>query len=304
MDRIINQISVSTSLTIVRFLAKNLHSVISPLDMCILSFIIICVSYICGRNHHMSIMSRRLAVLLLVQTIQPLFTRIVGTDIHVQSVMVNAGVISFVSILPSDLPEELESIVASIIYLYSNTLNFFVHWRRERLSIIVTLVALFRLNNHYLASHGRLQQIFAISLITTISDLVQDTDDTLVDARIFRFSLFLIVLHVVASNTAHQVEDSILYSYVSFVQNVLPSEPLSTTILAFLVSLACKRLIGIEAWPTRACILIGTNILVSSVLDYMQHLAVYDTIVTLKTTALVLQFAMQILAKLSFNNNI
>ena len=299
MDRIIYQISMSTSLTIVRFLNKNLHSVVNPLDTCILSVIVICVSYVCGPKLLMSQLSRRLAVLLMVQTIQPLITRLVSVDVRIQSIMINAGIISIMSVIPLTLPEEIETIVTSIIYLYSDTLNFLVSWRREQLSILILLVALFRLNHTFMSKHPRLQQIFAISFITTISAIVQSTDEQ-VDDKILRFSLFLIVLHVLTTDTAHQVEDSILYSYVTFVQSTFHSEPLAASVLAFLTAFACRHLIGISAWPTRACILIGSNILVQTVLDYMQRLAVFDTIVTLKTTALVLQFFMQILAKFSF----
>lgn len=299
MERIISQISISTSLIIAKFLSKNIHSILSPLDTCLLSSIIICLTYVFGQKHQMAILSRKLAVLLMVQTIQPLLTRVIGSDVHIQSIIINFGIISIISVIPCNRSEEIESLVTSIVYLYGNTLNFLVLWRREHLSVIVTLFMLFRLNNHYMP-YPRLQQIIAISIMSTATDIIQDTDDMLVDARILRFSLFLIVLHVVASDTAHQIEDTILYSYVGFVQEILPRQPFTTTVVAFLLSLICKHFIGVTAWPTRACILICTNVFVQSVLQYVQQLAVFDTIVTLKTCALVLQFVMQIAARFSF----
>lgn len=299
MDRIINQISISTSLIIAKFLSKNIHSILSPLDTCLLSTIIICLTYVFGQKHQMALLSRKLAVLLIVQTIQPLLTRVISADVHIQSIIINIGIISILSVIPFNVSDELESLITATSYLYSNTLNFLVLWRREHLSVLITLLVVFRLNNHYMP-YPRLQQIIAISIMSTATEIIQDTDDTLVDARILRFSLFLIVLHVVTTNTAHEVEDTILYSYVGFVQNVLPQQPFTTTIITFLLSLVCKHCIGVTAWPTRACILVCSNVFVQSVLQYVQQLAVFDTIVTLKTSALVLQFLMQIAAKISF----
>ena len=297
MERISHQMSMSTSLIIVRFLASNMSTFLSALDTCIMSFIIVCVVTLWGTKNAMSVLSRRLAVMLMVETVQPLLIRVIAVDVHIQSLIVNVGVIVVLCCIPNGLNEELEMLVTSMIYLYSRTLNFLLEWRREQLTILVCLVFMFRLNHRY-TTQPRLQQIISISTISTISDLVQLGDESSVENKVLRYSLFLIVLHVIATNTAHEVEDSLLYSYVSFVQYSLPAnEPFLNIVFSALIAMFLTNTFGLRCWPTRVAYLCSSNIFVNSMLQYVRFLAVSDTIVTLKTSALVLQFFIQIVGQ-------
>lgn len=299
MDRIINQISTSTSLIIVRFMFQHMKPLLSPLDTIILCTVIICFTYIWGQLHEMVVLSRRLSVLLIVQTLQPMLSNVIESDIKIQSIILNCGIISIMCVIPENQSNEIESLITSIMYLYSNVLDFLVAWHKEKLSVLVMLAMGFWLNNKY-TWYNRLQQIISISIMTTVSSIVTNTDESHIDAQLFQFSMFLVILHVVSMDMAHQVEDVIIYSYVEFVQTTLPNEPLITSIMAFFLSLACKVFLGVHTWQTRASILIFTNIIVQSFLNYIQRLAVYDSIVTLKTSALVLQFFIHIASKQSF----
>lgn len=298
MESIVKQVSTSTSLIIARFLSKNIHSVISPLDTCILGFLVICCSYVLGRNYQMSILSRRLALLLVVQTIQPMLMQTISSDVQIQTVMVNVGVISVITIIPFGMSNEVEHLISSVMYLYSDTLNFLLQWKEEQLSVATALVLAFHLNTVYV-TQPRLQMIVSVSIVTTLSAIVQNSDDQCIDTSILRYSLLLIVLHIVADDSIHEVEATLLYAYVAFVESTLPNEPFITTFVAFALSMACKQFIGLHAWPTKACILISTNIFVNSAVQYIQSLAVFDTIITLKTSALMIQYFTQTCTKIS-----
>lgn len=305
MESLVQQISVSTSVTIARFLAHNLQSVMSTLDACVVSVMVIMASYTFGPKLQMSILSRRLAVLLLFHSIEPLLMTVVGVDPHVQSLMINAGILVIISVVPPDVSPELETIVTSVIYIYSDALAFLVGWRRERLSILVVLLLFFRVSVHVL--QGRLQQIASYTLMTTVGSIVLDNgSDVFMDEKLFRYSMFLIILHAVTTDITEQVENTCLLAYVNFVTVTFASESFVTVVCAFFVCVLCKRYIGIQAWPTRVCVLLGVNMLVQTTLAYMQRLAVNDTFVTLKTAALVVQFAIHVMGELSLrlaNNN-
>jgi hypothetical protein len=58
--------------------------------------------------------------------------------------------------------------------------------------------------------------------------------------------------------------------------------------------------IGLESWATRVVILVLVNVTVSVAISYIQKLAVYDTVVTLKTSALIIQFVLHEFSVLTF----
>jgi hypothetical protein len=70
-----------------------------------------------------------------------------------------------------------------------------------------------------------------------------------------------------------------------------------TWVVALLMGTACLRWWpGPRAWITQCMLLVLINVTVESVLTYIEFLAVHDTFITLKTSALVLQFLLHELA--------
>jgi hypothetical protein len=57
----------------------------------------------------------------------------------------------------------------------------------------------------------------------------------------------------------------------------------------------------LKSWATRVVILVAVNVAVSRMLMYIKTLAAYDTIITLKTSAIVIQFVMHELSSLTFS---
>lgn len=301
IDRIMNQIFTSTTLIIVRFLSSNFHTIMSPMDTILMSMVIVCVTQM-KKNYEMAILGRRLALLLLIQTIQPFLTNMIKSDFHIQTLFVNVGIIVLVSIVPSNISDEVNTIITSVIYLYSNVLDFLVQWKQIQLTILLCLIMVFYINNFYFQHYGRISEIISITTMTTISNIILESNDTFADTRILRYSLFLIVLHVVTNDFAQQVENSILFAYIQFIEKALPYEWFITVVVTFLLAVVTHHSIGLKAWPTRVCVLICTDTIISSVLNYIKKLAQYDTIITLKTAALVVQFSIHITTKLFFSN--
>ena len=84
--RVMQQINVSTSLSLVRFLGSNLDSMLSALDMCVASVLVLLLSYLVGSEHVLSTLSRRLAILMILEKLKPLIVTVSSGDniIHIR----------------------------------------------------------------------------------------------------------------------------------------------------------------------------------------------------------------------------
>ena len=129
-ERIVAQINVATTISVVRVLSKSLHSWLTILQTCCLSVLFVCGSYVTGHQNTLVLLSRRISMLLLVESIKPFLAANVpgglGMFTHVQLLMTNLMVVCLLGIVPAWWRSTMEGnvVVTAVIYLYTSMLDF------------------------------------------------------------------------------------------------------------------------------------------------------------------------------------
>jgi len=308
--RVMQQINISTSLTLVRFLSVGLNPVMSMLDTCIMSLLVLMVSYVTGSKHILNTLSRRLAILLILEESRPLLLETASGQrtVHIRGLMVNTGVISILAVVPPSWKQshEAQVLISSIMFMYADILLFLTAWGDLHLGLLVASLVFSYLINVF-SSNGPSNTILYTSLqivSTALSSLVLKIItmhlEQRSDAAVLQLVLLFTLAHCVTIPVIHQSEDYMLYKISLILQGFITSDPWLWCGFLLLLSRFLAQWIGLEAWATRIAILVLVNITVAMTITYIQRLAVYDTIVTLKSSALIVQFVLHELSVLTF----
>jgi len=303
--RIMKQVQVSTSVTLVRFLSASLESSMSPLETCIFSFLVIAVTYVVGNEYVLSPLSRRLAVLLALEKVRPLLSGQIddGRIFHVHGLMVNAGFLSLVSVVPPSLKqnEEISTLLQSFIYMYSNIFGFLADepgMGLALLSVGFVLLAWFTTLRIEMGSVlSTLKDVVTISLTYLVLQIIQARSDKLTETALLQILLTFTVLHFLHMPGMQSIEDYLVFSIANSLQSYVKTDPWYWCLGLGLLMRALAAWLSYEALAVQVLLLVVVNLAVAATLTYIRQLAIYDTVITLKTSALVLQFIVSDLSR-------
>ncbi len=316
-QRIVYLVQVSTSMSIVRFLSTHLSDFMSQVDMIMYSILIIQISHIIRVDYTLLRLSRRLSYLLIIEKIRPLVITWHDSNmfLHAQSLMVNAMVIMAVSMVPENIANSSEGsvLVTAVTFMYSDVLNFVLGWRDVRLTVfVVSSVAVclfdrFTPKSRSLTALSSVGSCISITVMyLTLTDWYRGGDRVeVVNGRIggggeTRTLLLVFITAMtyeclVFAGVANYTRDYVIFLVASDISSVTRGWVCAVAVLGVLVAFQCV-FPGPRAWVTQCVLIVLINITVEMVLSYVEFLAVHDTFVTLKTSALVLQFVIHEMA--------
>jgi hypothetical protein len=299
--RVMQLINISTSLTLVRFLSEGLEPMLSSLDMCVSSVLVLALTM--GSDHVISTLSRRLAVLLILENVKPFI--VTENFFDIQRIMVNMGIISVLAVVPPALKQsqEAQTLISAIVFMYSDILLFLVAFPDMHLALlVVSFVASCLLSRYEVDSSifSTTVQITSIGLVSLAIAIIMEHVEREQDAAVMQLLLMFTVLHCVSIPSVSSVEDYLLYRVAGIMQKNITSDAWLWCGFLLLLSKVLSWWIGLRSWATRITILVLVNLVVALMIGYIKTLAIFDTIVTLKTSALVIQFVMHELSSLTF----
>lgn len=289
--RVLSLVNVSTTLTIVRFLTMNLDDWVSPLDTCLYSLLVIMCSELWGPKYEILRLSKRIGLLVLVERIRPFATMWQGIDVflQVQSVVVNVLVLVLVSLVP--MTEEGSTIVTSVVYMYSSMFDFLAAQSPMAVLPICAVVIYWSSDQkHCSRLVGLMVEILGASAASLVIAILALPRHTCHDMRF----LFIALVTTMAYGASRVL--SVSRSTQDFLVYLIASEASSTLVgwtWAGFMALAVAILRvwpGPKFWVTDCALVMLVNIIVREALRYIQFLAINDTFITLKTSALVIQF--------------
>jgi len=302
--RVMKQVQVSTSLTLVRFLSTSLNDSMGPLDAIVLSALVLAVTYVVGREYVLSPLSRRLAVLLMLEKIRPVLAQHIneGMIFHVHGLMVNAGFLSLLAVIPPSVKQSAEGsvLVQSFIYMYSDIFGFLA----EDESLHLTLLCVSFVGLAYLSTFGvdhskmtnTMAQVGSMSFTYLVLQILHNKHDSLTETSLLYVLLTFTLLHFLHLPGLQDVEDYMVYNVAGTVQSYIKSDPWYWCGMLFVVMQVMKAWLTLKSLATQVLVLVIANLAVQTTLTYIKQLAIYDTIVTLKTSALVMQFVVNMAA--------
>ena len=303
--RILNKVQVSTSITIARFLSVSLQETMSPLQICMLSALVLMVTYIVKHEYILSPLSRRLAVLLVLEKVRPLLGQHIdeGMIFHVHGLMVNAGFLSMLSVVPTSIQqtEEGSLLIQSIIYLYSDIFGFLAQHKNMHLTYLAAglfgIAYLSTLPSNMSHMFKTSVDIVSISLTYLVLAILQTFPDALSETALLQTLLMFTLLHFAHLPGMESVEDYLVYSVALSLQALVKSDAWYWVGILFLLMQAVSAWLSIKSMAAQVLLLVVVNLAVAQSLVYIRQLAIYDTVITLKTSALVLQFVVHELSR-------
>ena len=308
--RVMQQINITTSLTLVRFLSTGLDSIMTTLDTCIMSVLVLIISYITGSEHILSNLSRRLAILLILEEFRPLLLNTASGEqiIHIRGLMVNTGVISILAVVPPAWKESQEAqvLTSSVMYMYADIFVFLTSWTDLHVALLVVSVVTSYFINMVSTSgspssiFNATLQIISTALTSLVLNIMTLHIERRSDAALLHLLLLFTLAHCSSLPVIHRTEDYMLYKIALIFQSYIVSDPWLWCGFFLLLTRFLTQWIGLESWATRVVILVLVNVTVSVAISYIQKLAVYDTVVTLKTSALIIQFVLHEFSVLTF----
>jgi hypothetical protein len=303
--RVMKQVQVSTSITLVRFLSSSLQSHMSALETCILSFLVVAVTYVVGNEYVLSPLSRRLAVLLSLERVRPMLSEQIddGRIFHVHGLMINAGFLSVVSVIPPALKQnaEVATLVQSVIYMYSDIFGFLADDASLTLSLlavgIVALAFFSSLKVNIGSIFSTMKDVITTSLTYLILRVIQAQSDALTETAVLKIVLTFTMLHFVHVPGMEAVEDYMVYNIAGSIQSYIRADPWYWCLALGLLMRALAGWLSYGSMAVQVLLLVVVNVAVAATLTYIKQLAIYDTVITLKTSALVLQFVVSDLSR-------
>jgi len=297
------QVQISTSLILVRFLSVQLKSSLSSLETCVIYTLVIMLSHLMSPAHVLRTLSIRLGVLLLLEEFRPLVST--GQD-TIMGLIVGVGMLSMVAVVPPSLKSSQEGnlIISSIMYMYSDVLAFVLKWRDERATILVVAIIASQWISRQLEKqdcspiYRVVLEICAMSIASVVIDITVDINSMQHDTSILFFVLIMTLLHFIPVRLASNTEGFLLVRIASTLQEFIVKDAWLWCIFLSLLARVLQVWPGSAAWPTQITLLLLVNVAISAMLGYIQYLSMYDTIVTLKASALILQFVVHELASI------
>lgn len=314
-QRVLTLVNVSTSMFIVRFLSTHLEDFMGRLDTVLYSVLVIQASNLFGKDYTLLRLSRRLSYLLIVEKIRPLASSWQGSSVfvHIQSLLTNSLIITATALVPQNVAESSEGaiIITAVQFMYSDALNFVTRWRDIRLAtLVVCVVAVHYLGGLKLRSHiGRVLVSIGATIGVTVAHTIitewHDGADVVGRDAAFGHGmetriLFLSMVATTAYGCAFFLD--VAESTRDYMTFLVASEFAAAAhgwswIVILLMGTACMRWWpGPRSWMTQCMLIVLINVIVESVLSYIEFLAIHDTFITLKTSALVLQFLLHEMA--------
>jgi len=302
--RIMEQVQISTTLILVRFLSVQLKSSLNSLETCVIYALVIIMSHMISPAHVLRTLSIRLGVLLLLEEFRPLVS--MGSD-YMMGFIVGMGMLSMVAVVPPALKSSQEGklIISSIMYMYSDVLSFVLKWDDAHTTILVMAA----MGSQWISLqldrpdcspiYRVVLEICSMSVASVVIDIVVDIKSMQQDTTILFFIMIVTLLHFIPVQLASGTEGYLLVRVASTLQTSINSDEWLWCVFLCLLIRALQLWPGPDAWPTRIALLLLVNVAISSMLDYIQYLSMYDTIVTLKASALILQFIVHELASMT-----
>jgi hypothetical protein len=303
--RVLNKVQISTSITIARFLSTSLKDTMSPLQICVFSALVLMVTYIFKHEYVLSPLSRRLAALLVLEKLRPMLGEHIddGMIFHVHGLMVNAGFLSLLSVVPASIQKTDEGslLVQSITYLYSDIFGFLVQHKNMHATYLAVglfgIAFLSRLDVKMSHMFSTSIEIVSVSLTYLVLAILQSFGDSLSETAVLQTLLVFTLLHFAHLPGMDSVEDYLVYSVALSLQGMVKSDAWYWVGILFILMQALSAWLTIKSMAVQVLLLVVVNLAVAQTLVYIRQLAIYDTIITLKTSALVLQFVVHELSR-------
>jgi len=328
-ERILHMVDVAASMSVVRYLLRHMEKgmQLSPLDACLYSVAVIGFTQAMMNRVHFQLaaLSRRISFLILVEKVRPFvvaWMRDEGRggpaswEATGQAVISNGLILIMTALVPREIASTREGaiILTAIQYMYADVLSCVVRrWPDARMAALALgIEALHWLARQRFRSHlwAVLCDVGSAACVNLVVGLVVDM--TAVEdggggggARLLSLLLVTTMVYSVARfiGVAEAARDYFVFLVASEVPRAFLAAPGGSgddnsgeegwVVLGCLATAATLfRTVwpGPRSWMSDCVLVAGVNVAVERVLGYIQRLAVNDTIITLKTSALVLQF--------------
>lgn len=303
--RIMKQIEISTSLTLVSFLSKTLQDFMSLLDMTIISIMIFLITYVIGNEYVLSPLSRKLALLLIMDRLRPVFNDMISSKniLEIQGLIIAVGVICILAVLPKKLKEnpEIDSFLQSLIYLYSDILSFLAIHKNNHICLFCIAIAVLAIKVNYENQSSKIFKLFLnITSIAFTSLIIQITQMYVANdmqTAIIQNLLLFTIFHFVHLHGLESVEDYIVFNISMYIQSFVTSDQWFWIAIMFIILQILLMWLETKSAFTQVLLLTIVSCTVKTILQYIKNLAIHDTIITLKTSAIVLQFVVHELSR-------
>jgi hypothetical protein len=295
-----------------------------PLDTCLYSVVVIACTQVLGMGglawtqpYGLLGLSRRISFLLLVEKMRP-FVRMWLDDaglsangwdawVLVQSVLSNGLILMATALVPPELADSEEGgvILTAVQYMYADVLRCgLVLWPDMRLALLALASAgLFVLgsgDDKGSRVWGTLRDVGSVACANLVVGIVardEENGDALAGPwpRLMYLLLVTTMVHSAAAFTgvARTAQEYLVFLVAMGIATAcadgLPKGA-DVAVVGFAAWLLYCVWPGRNAWISQCALVAFVNVLVSSALGYIRRLAAHDTFVTLKTSALVLQF--------------
>ena len=223
--------------------------------------------------------------------------------LQLQGLLISTGFLCCIALIPSNLKQfkEVQTLIQSFIYMYSNIFDFLIADRRNHILVLCVSVSSFGMQSLNEKTKSVVSDTFTnvISIVVTSLSLsiIQMNIQQDLETSILQLLLIFTILHYFHFNTLQNVEDYIIYNIAIFARKFITNDEWLYSFILFIIMQGLVYWITFKSKFVQILILIIVNTVVGLVLDYIQKLAVYDTLITLKTSALVLQFVVHFFSK-------
>jgi hypothetical protein len=296
--RVMNQVEVSTTLTLVRFLSSNLGQFLNALDTCILSVVILLVTFVVGREYLLGALSRRLAVLLILEKLRPLIAVHIanGELFKVHGLFVNAGFLSIVALIPPSIKtsKEVSILMQAFLYLYSNVFDFLSRENGLQLTIfgfgLLSKVWLAQCQAERNTVFRTLIEIAGIASTYLCFSIIQQTLEVDPVSQVFHLLLYFILFQYLHNPELDTIQDFLVYNFAIILIGFITSDEWYWAGILFVLYQLMSFWLTIRNGFVQILLIMLSNLVVGTILQYIRQLAVHDTVITLKTSALIVQF--------------
>ncbi len=322
--RILHMVDVAASMSVVRYLLRHMEKgmQLSPLDACLYSVAVIGFTQAMMNRVHFQLaaLSRRISFLILVEKVRPFvvaWMRDEGRggpaswEATGQAVISNGLILIMTALVPREIASTREGaiILTAIQYMYADVLSCVVRrWPDARMAALALgTAALHWLARQRFRSHlwVVLCDVGSAACVNLVVGLVVDMTEVQDEgvnggwARLLSLLLVTTMVYSVARfiGIAVAARDYFVFLVASEVPRAFmvtggesDSGWVELACLAAAATLFRTVWPGPRSWMSDCVLVAGVNVAVERVLGYIQRLAVNDTIITLKTSALVLQF--------------
>lgn len=291
-----SRIEVSTTIYLVRFLSTNLSEYISPLETCVLSLFVWLASHAFSGKHAIAVLSKRVSLLLLLEKIKPLLaTHSDGnTLVRIHNIMVNAGLLSVLTIIPAEWRMEKNVIIISnaVVFMFATMYNFLANHREFHTPVF--LIAMLTIRIKFVKKTRFLSLVQQVHN-TAVSNLVITIYETHLESEPHAQILQLLMLvnlfeYVKKFQEMASLEDYFVFRVSGLLVARVSDDQVHWALVLLFLHLAMNETKLRTCVMSKILMLSAVDLGLVSVLEYIKRLAVHDTVVTLKTAALLLQF--------------